>query len=158
MGETTKTVRSNKGTSWGVSGALGTKDMYKLYRKTNDNPVSYTKYSEILRDCNKEFMSIVITEGREVRMPYMSTLYIKKTKNSKFKTLDYNKFNVTGEISFLENDHSEGYLSRFQWTKSRMPIVGKTIYSLKIARDNCRRVAQEMKKFNGHTKYTEYGR
>lgn len=149
---------SNKGTKWETKGALKTKDMYKLYKSNSTNPVNLQKYKEILIACNVEFMRMVIEEGKEVRMPYLSTLSIRKSKSYKKPIFNYAHFNSTGEKKFILNEHSEGYKAKFFWSKSRIQLKGKYVYSFKATRENSRAITPEMNKFNGHAKYIEYGK
>ena len=149
-------MSSNKGTKWFLAGAKNETDIYKHYKSINDNPIDKKTFMRVLNALNIEFMRMIIEEGKEVRMPYLSTLFIKKTKNSKIKAFDYNHFNLTGEKIYIENEHSDGYMAKFHWRKSKCKIPGKMVYAFKPARDNARALAKEMKKFNGHAKYIEY--
>jgi hypothetical protein len=151
-------MTSNKGTEWETKGSLKIADMYKLYKSTAENPVTLKKYKEIAIACNIEFIRMVIEEGREVRMPYLSTLSIRKSKRYRKPVFDFAHFNKTGEQKFILNEHSDGYKAKFYWSKSRIPLKGKCVYSFRATRDNCRALVPELKKFNGHTKYVEYGK
>lgn len=146
---------SNKGTVWNFAGAKNECDIYKHYKNINENPVSKKVFMEVLTAINIEFMRQIIEEGKEIRMPYLSTLCITKNKNIKKETFDYEHFNLTGEKRNYTNEHSDGYRAKFRWKKSGCKIPGKTVYSFKPARDNSRNLAKEMKKFNGHSKYIE---
>ena len=147
---------SNKGTEWERKGAVTTPGLYKHYKSINKNPIPYEKYREILIATNIEFMRAIIEDGKEIRMPYMGFLSVRKTKNYKTPVFDYNHFNLTGEKRCIENEHSDGYKGKFHWKKTSCNVQGKTAYTLDIARDNSRAMAVEMKKFNGHAKYTEF--
>lgn len=146
---------SNKGTKWFLAGAKNETDIYKHYKKSNDTPVDRKTFMRVLNAINIEFIRMIVEEGKEIRMPYLSTLSIRKTKNSKTKAFDYNHFNLTGEKVYIENEHSDGYRAKFHWKKSGCKVPGKTVYAFKPARDNSRALAKEMKKFNGHSKYIE---
>ena len=147
---------SNKGTKWFLAGAKNETDIYKNYKNTNENPIDKKTFMRILNSINIEFMRMIIEEGKEIKMPYLSTLSVRKTQNSKTKAFDYGRFNTTGEKVYIENEHSDGYRVKFHWKKSKCKIPGKTVYAFKPARDNSRALAREMKTFNGHAKYTEY--
>jgi hypothetical protein len=146
---------SNKGTKWYTSGAKNETDIYEHYKKTTDNPVDKKTFKRVLMALNTEFMRMIIYEGKEVRMPYLNMLSVRKTKNKTVHTFDYGHYNKTGEKRLHDNEHSDGYSARFHWTKSKCLIPGKKAYSLDISRDNSRALAAEMKKPNGHTKYIE---
>ena len=147
---------SNKGTKWFLAGAKTEKHIYKHYKESNEKPVDRKVFMRVLNAINIEFMRQIIEEGKELRMPYLSTLFVKKTKNSKTKAFDYNQFNLTGEKKYIENEHSDGYRAKFHWKKCGCKVPGRTVYAFKPARDNSRAMAVEMKKFNGHAKYIEY--
>ena len=145
------------GAKWKYSGAKRLDDMYDLYVSSAEKPLNKKEYSVVLEECNKEFMNLVLA-GREVRMPYLSTVHISKSLNYKRETFDYKHFNETGEKRYISNEHSKGYRAKFKWTKRAMPIVGCAVYSFIATRALQRELATEMKKPNGHAKYSEYGR
>ena len=152
-------INSNscKGSQWKNKGGYNFVDMYNMYIKDADYKLSKAEYRDILRECNNEFMKLVLA-GREVRMPYLSTIFIAKTRNFTKEIFDYAHYNKTGEKKFNNNDHSAGYRATFRWTKNRMPIVGGSLYTFIATRKLQRTLGQEMKKPQGHAKYTEYGR
>lgn len=146
---------SNKGTEWNRKGALREPKLYAHYKSITKNPVSYDEYKKILIHTNIEFMRLIIEEGKEIRMPYLGMLSVRKTRNSKTKVFDYNYFNTTGEKRFIDNEHSDGYKARFHWRKTTCKVPGKKAYTFDATRDNSRALGIEMKKFNGHAKYVE---
>lgn len=147
---------SNKGTKWKTAGAKGELDIFNLYKQTADNQVDKKKFKEVLVALNEEFIRMVVMDGKEVRMPYLNMLSIRKSKNSKGNHFDYGHFNKTGEKRIFDNKHSDGYSAYFHWKKSQCRIPGKSVYSFEVARSNSRLLAQEMKVTGGHIKYVEY--
>lgn len=145
---------SNKGSSWGTKGALGMAAFYSYYKNHVSSPVSKSVYGTVLRECNKEFMRLIVEEGKTMRIPYLSTLGIRKAKEDK-TTINFDEFNKTGKKVPLDNSHSDGYIGRFHWSKNQMPLPGAMAYSFKPARDIARALSKEFKKFNGHSKYIE---
>ena len=148
-------MTNNKG--WSTKGAVTYVAMYETYKQSSKAPTSLAQYKKILDATNAEFMRLVVKEGKEVRMPYLNMLAVEKKKREAFnRNVDYDHYRKTGEIISHENSHSDGYLARFHWSKSKAVVIGKKIYSFKPNRVWSRQVAQELKKVNGHTKYTEY--
>lgn len=146
---------SNKGTQWKTTGAKGVMDAYRLYKKEEDRPVDEKTYRAIIRECNKEFMRLVIEEGKEMRFPYLSTLQICKSQKPKKNNYDYGHYNKTGEKRVHENEHSDGFKGRFHWSKGLKPIVGKSTYRFEPARICKRTMAKQMNIPGGHVKYIE---
>ena len=144
-----------KKTSWKTKGALGTKELYKNYKENCDNPLPKKEWKKVLDALNKEFMRLIIEEGKNMRMPYLGRLSIRKYK-SESKALDFGHYRKTGEKRYFTNEHSDGFRARFHWSKKECRVPGKAPYSIEITRDNSRAIKKEMYKFNGHAKYLEY--
>lgn len=147
---------SNKGTKWKSCGAKNINDIHDHYKATTAKPVDKTTFTMVLESINKEFMRLIIEEGKELKMPYLNTLCVRKYKTIKPKGFDYEYYNKTGEKREFDNEHSDGYKARFHWRKKRCRISGRSAYSLDITRDNSRELSKQMKQFNGHAKYMEY--
>ena len=150
-----KTTNSN---TWKTKGALASRDMYKTYISMVDKPVDYRTYKKIVLACNIEFMRLVVEEGKEVRMPYLNMLKVRKRKSTNTSAVDYGHLRKTGEVKTFDNSHSDGFSAKVHWTKSKAVVPGKAIYSFKAKRCWNRAIAVEMKKPNGHVKYSEYGK
>lgn len=147
---------NNVGAKWKVKSNISYKDLYNHYKSTCDFPVDRKVWIETLEILNKEFMRLIIEEGKEMRMPYLNTLSVRKSKNVNTKTLDYQHYNKTGEKRMLTNEHSDGFQAWFYWRKVRCMVPGKAPYKFTMSRDNQRALAKEMKQFNGHAKYAEH--
>lgn len=150
-----KTTNSNK---WRTRGALASKEMYKIYVSSVTTPVDYKTYKQILLACNVEFMRLMVEEGKEIRMPYLNMLKVRKRKMPNATAVDYGHLRKTGELKIYDNTHSDGYSARIHWAKSKAVVPGKSIYSFRAKRYVTRALAVEMKKPNGHIKYSEYGK
>lgn len=150
---------SNKGTKWKSVGAKNTNDIYTHYKSITEKPIARNLFTKVIESLNKEFMRLIIKEGKEVKMPYLNTLCVRKYKTNKCAGFDYGHYNKTGIKKEFDNKHSDGYKARFHWRKKRCVVPGKSAYSLDITRANSKELSIEMKKFNGHAKYMEhYGR
>lgn len=158
---------SNKGTEWSTKGALGIDAIFKQYLSMEQTFIkedSTTKikikikdkkvFKKILETMNKEFINLVL-EGKEMRMPYLSTLCVRKTMPKLTKAFNFKLYNETGKKEFYDNEHSDGFKAKFHWSKWTCPVPGKKVWSLTMTRDNSRALAKEMKKFKGHTKYRQ---
>ena len=147
---------SNKGTTWRTAGAKNEEDIYILYKETATKPLPKKRFKEVLIALNEEFMTMIIEEGKEVRMPLLNMLSIKKTSNPNKYAFDHGHYLKTGEKKLHTNEHSDGFSARFYWRKGKCRIPGKSVYALNIVRDQARRLAKEMKTPGGHVKYAEY--
>ena len=152
------TEKTTDSKGWRTKGALASREMYALYKSTCENPVDYKKYKEIVIACNTEFMRMIIEEGREIRMPYLNMLKVRKRKVTNKPAVDYGHLKKTGEVKIYENTHSDGFSARIHWSKSKAIVIGKSVYSFNLVRSWNRAIAVEMKKPNGHVKYSEYGK
>lgn len=151
---------SNKGTSWETKGALSFRHSYKLYVKKTGSTITLKQYRDIISRCNEEFSRMLVEEGKVMRLPYLSKVQIIKTLKPSKSQIDYELYNRTGEKKAFENLHSDGFRPRVHWSKRSIPIVGVTPYTLKLNRELTQAMSKEMKKPNGHVKYSElnYGK
>ena len=152
----TKTTEKTTNNSWSTAGALGTLDLYKHYKKNCDDPLPKKEWKAVLDELNREFMRMVVEEGKNIKMPYLGKLSVRKYKPTNDTSIDFGHYNKTGEKRYFTNEHSDGYKARFHWAKTECRIPGKAPYSINITRKNSRAIPVEMRKFNGHAKYLEY--
>ncbi|MDB4285894.1 hypothetical protein N9933_01170 [bacterium] len=150
---------------------MNTRDTYKRYKKFSKKPVSIKEYLDINSLFIKYMISNVLN-GESISLPErFGTLSIvgKKTK------IKFDEFNrpkglapdwkrtkrlwakneeakEKKQLVFHTNDHSDGIRYKFLWSKKRMFIKNKTLYSLILTRANKRAVAKNVK--NGQ-EYTE---
>lgn len=150
---------NNKGSKWKTSGVLKTPNLVKHYKSTvKENVLSETMFRKVINACNEEVVRLIVEEGKEMRIPYLSTLEVRKSLKPKCTGVNYKHLNETGEVTYYENEHSDGYRARIHWKKKAFPIVGAGAYSFNPVRAFSRGVSAEMSKFKGHNKYSEYAR
>ena len=144
---------NNKG--WSTKGAISQIQMYEVYKSMVQNPVDYKTYVKIIHACNNEMMRMIVEDGKEVRMPYLNMLKVKKTKTE--GGIDYGHLKKTGEVKRHDNTITDGYVAKIHWSKSKALVIGTSIYSFRPNRKWARAITQEIRKPNGHAKYVEYG-
>lgn len=135
------------------------RDSYKLYKKEVKNPVDVKTYVLIATMYNKFLMDKVL-DGEEVTLPSrFGTLCIigRKQKiqfdeqgNIKGLAPDWVKTKKLWDSSpeakerkqlvYHTNEHTGNIRYKFLWSKSRVLITNKTLYSLQVTRQNKREV------------------
>lgn len=139
------------------------RDSYKKYISTVDNPVDIKNYLLITADYNK-FLINKVLEGEEVTLPArMGTLSIIgrkqsiKMKDGKIVGLapDWVKTKKLWEsnpeakkekkLIYHTNTHTDNTRYKFLWSKCRVLVENKTLYSLRMTRDNKRAVHTKIK-------------
>ncbi len=135
------------------------RDSYELYKQDVKDPVNIKTYILIATEYNKFLMDKVL-DGEEVTLPSrLGTLSIigKKQKVSldedgKIKGLapdwvktkqlwDSNpQAKEKKQLLYHTNSHTDNTRYKFFWSKQRILIQNKILYSLKITRDNKRAV------------------
>lgn len=135
------------------------RESFKYYKNTSRNPVDIKTYINLCNDYNKFLISKVL-DGEEVTLPSrMGTLSIVGTKQK--ITYDENG-NVRGlapdwvktkqlwdrnpeakerkQLVYHTNEHSSNIRYKFFWSKARVLVTNKTLYSLQVTRSNKRAV------------------
>lgn len=131
---------------------------YKLYKSTTKNPVDIKTYIKIANDYNKFLMERVL-DGEEVTLPSnMGTISIVGYKQKiKFdeqglpilppdwvetkKLWESNeKAKEEKKLVYQLNEHTNGVRYKIHWSKRRILIEHKTLYSLRMTRTNKRLV------------------
>lgn len=135
------------------------RDSYKLYRQSVENPVDVKIYILYANEYNK-FLVEKVFNGDEVTLPMRSgTLSITGRKqkvsfdeDGKVKGLapDWVKTKQLWDsnshakekktLLYHTNSHTDNTIYRFLWSKKRILTENKILYSLKMTRDNKRRV------------------
>jgi hypothetical protein len=139
--------------------SLSLKDTYRLYEENTTNPVDFKTYIEL---CSK-FMKFIIEkvfEGLCVPLPgRLGTLQIvgKKQKpvigeDGEIKGLAPNwpatlklwekdpEAKKNKKLVYHTNYKTDGYRYKFFWSKKRVLVENKTLYTLKMTRANKRSV------------------
>lgn len=136
---------------------------YKFYKEKTDNPVSLSVYTKITAAYIKFLMDKVFDQF-EVTFPFnLGTLSIQGVKekvkfdeDGKVIGLSPNwrltkqlwdrdpKAKEQGKKVYNTNEHTGGIRYRFLWSKKRILIPYKTIYALRLSKDNKRRLYDEL--------------
>lgn len=136
------------------------RDSYRLYKKTTDNPVDIKLYIELANNYNR-FIMDKVQEGYEIVLPMrMGTLSIIGTNqeikydedgNPKLPTdwqatiKLWNKNPVAKEDKrkvYHTNDHTNGVRYKYFWSKKRITVTNKNLYSLRVTREHKRAIPQ----------------
>lgn len=136
---------------------------HKMYKGVSQNPIDLKRYIELCNGYHKFLMGKVL-EGHEVMMP--SKMGMISIQGSKRKiTFDENgKPNLApdwqktrafwashpgtkeeGKKIYHTNDHTGGVRYKFHWSKKRVIIKNKTLYSMQLTRANKRAISAEIK-------------
>lgn len=114
------------------TGVLPKEELKKYFNK--DIKVSKQLYCKILRDYFK-IISTRILDGEYVEIPKLGTLVIKKRKlnfapkNGRYRLpMNFRGYLVTGIKSFLLNDHSDNFIFKVYWLKSKLLKHGRYYY------------------------------
>lgn len=92
--------------------SINDSDIFDSY----SNPYNLTKeqFLLVLRTFNFLLIRSVIDEGKVYSLPLgCGLIYMKKIKSKGKKIMDYNTYRKTGEIHYLRNLHSNGYIAQF---------------------------------------------
>lgn len=135
---------------------------YKLYRKLSKKPIEVKHYIYLANDYNKFLMEKVF-EGEEVTLPMkLGTLSIIGRKQEiKFnedgvpnlapnwgktkKLWDSNHLAKEKKtIIYCLNEETNGVRYKVAWSKRLMMVENKILYSLKMTRENKRRINKEL--------------
>jgi len=136
-----------------------TRESYAAYRKAVDKPQKIEVYTRLANAYNK-FLFDKVFDGEEVTLPArMGTLMIvgkkhgihfseksgrpllaphwRKTKEL-WETSDVARANRT--VVYCTNEHSGGVRYKFLWSKNKVAIENKYLYTLRVTRTNKRRL------------------
>lgn len=141
---------------------LNIRSGYRYYKNNVENPVPEKDYVKINNECNR-FIIDKVFEGFDVHLPArMGVLSIVgKKREIKFdedgnpklppdwkKTKELwnrnNEAKVRKQLVYITNEHSDGIIYRFFWSKKKILVPYKSLFSLIMTRDNKRRVWQEV--------------
>lgn len=139
-------------------------DVHKQFQKDEDIKILYSTFSSIVNGYHSYIMEKV-RNGEEVTLPEkMGTLHIigRKQKvqideNGNIKGLSPNwrktkelwdrdeKAKSEKRIVYNTNEHSDTTIYKYRWGKTNVPVVNKSLYSLRITRANKRAVSNMIK-------------
>lgn len=137
--------------------AKSIKDSYNLYKKEVKNPVNIKTYLKINAEFNK-FMINKVLNGEKIALPErLGTLCIMgKKHNVKFDengnvinlapdwketTKLWKKDKIAKEkkqLIYHTNDHTDNVRYKYLWSKTRVLVENKILYSLRLTRTNKR--------------------
>lgn len=134
--------------------------IYRRYKETSENPLSYSEYCKILSEFNSLFVNYIIYESVEIKLPFnLGTIRVKKHKKKvtldkiqkgkvsvnwkETKQLweDNPKAKEFKKLVFHLNEHRDGYSYKIFWNKERALLLNKTFYYLTPARNFKRTLA-----------------
>ena len=147
---------------------------YKQYKETTTNEIVDSKtYIDYANEFNK-FLSEKVIEGYEITLPSrLGTLSI-IGKKQKIKVDDNGKISGLApdwvktkelwnsnplakekkQLLYHTNSHTDNTIYKFLWSKNRILITNKILYSLRMTRDNKRKVYSLVK--NGKKYITKF--
>lgn len=139
------------------------RDSYKKYLETTDNPVDIKTYI-ILGSLYNKFLIAKALQGEEVTLPSrMGTLSIVgrkpvvRFKEGKIvglppdwvKTKELWDSNPEAkerkQLLYHTNAHTDGVKYKWNWSKKNVLVENKTLYALRLTRENKRAVHQLIK-------------
>ena len=126
---------------------LGVREMYRFFIKSSNSKMTYKEYSEIIKNCNKEVLDVVVKEAKVFEMPYrLGILQVTRFERSFSKqknkwAVDYAK---SKELGFLVY-HDSPYIYKFNWRKTKAKFISKTGYKFKANRDAGRLIPKTLK-------------
>jgi hypothetical protein len=139
------------------------RDSYKLYKEKVKEPIDMKTYLIVVGEYNK-FLISKVSEGKEVSLPSrLGSLSIvgrkqvvKIGEDGAISGLapDWVKTKALWDVNpaakaakqrvFHTNSHTDNVRYKYVWTKKRVLIENKTLYSLKMTRTNKRIVHQSI--------------
>ena len=137
--------------------------LYKRYKERIKNPVDIKTYIKLAADYNK-FLINKVLQGFEVMLPMrMGTLCIigrkqnvrledgkvvglapdwVKTKQLWEKSIEAKK---NKKLIYHTNSHTDNIRYKYFWSKSKVLVENKTLYALRMTRENKRNVHKRIK-------------
>lgn len=139
------------------------RDSFKMYKALSENPTDVKTYL-LIGDGYRQFLMDKVIEGHEVTLPSkMGTISIIGSKrtlrfNEEGKPIlpiDWKKTKQLWDrnpqakedkkLVYCTNEATSGVVYKFLWSKLRFSIENKTLYALRMTRDNKRAVHKAIK-------------
>ena len=140
-------------------GELGLKDIYAYYREHTEEPLPYSVFKAVNQDYLAAIMELIVVEAYNFKIPNRLGYWrIQKRETDLTRlSVDWQATKKVGKRVYHLNTHSEGFKLRFLWEKKSAVLKknSKRPYSFRLCREWKRKLAGEMKKPNGHTRYAE---
>ena len=140
-----------------------TRDSYIVYKNMSDNPISITQYVQIINQFMK-FLMCKLFETGEINIPERLgklSIFGKKVKvrieDGEIKGLapDWVKTKELWEsdstakerkqLVYHFNEDTNGIRYKFSWSKNRVLVSNKTLYTLRMTRTNKRELSRLVK-------------
>lgn len=138
-------------------------DSYKYYIKNVKNHVDISTYRKVLNTFHKMIIDHVIDNGDLVYLPLkMGTLAVKgavskpRLENGVIRGLpirwsktfelwnEYPELKEKGQVIYCTNEHTGGVRYKFFWERNKVYVKFKSVFSLRISRDNKRRLSKSV--------------
>lgn len=138
------------------------RDSYKIYKKKSESPIEIKDYIDLCNEYNKYIMERVF-EGYSVMLPGKLGSFSIVGKQVKISygedgtpnlAPNWNKTKKLWarcpeckerrKLVYHTNEHSDGIRYKLIWSKKRVLIKHKTLYSLRLTRANKRRIYKEI--------------
>ncbi len=133
-------------------------EFYNRYLKRNpkgsNSYLTKEQFRNIMELHFQLSLSVLIDTGEPMNLPKLGEIIIKKRKNEEgLRFVDYKKTKELGTVVYHNNNHSNGYYSRFKWNKGRIYLKHKTLYKFKACRWATRLLAKKIVEENTIVKY-----
>ena len=140
-----------------------TRDSYKEYENTSDNPIHISMYIDIINGFMKFIVSKLFETGEIILPERLGKFQIvgKKVKvtieDGKIKGLAPDWANTkklweedpeakkNKQLVYHFNEHTDNVRYRFFWSKARALVSNKTLYNIKMTRSNKRTLSRLVK-------------
>lgn len=135
-------------------------DMFASY--PNKYNLTKAEYALLIRTFSYLLIKSCVDEGKVYTLPAkLGRVGVVKINNQGRKILDYNYFKKTGEIAYIKNLHSGGYIAKFHWFQDWPKFdIGDAsmanVFRVKLARDSARYLSKSIKLNNTISKYYDY--
>lgn len=131
-----------------ITDVVGIREMYKFYvQNTKDKCITYKEYSNILKECNRELIDVVVKEAKVFDMPYrLGVLQVTRfdrtfSKHKNKWAVNYDESKKLGFIVY----HDSPFFYKFNWKKTKAKFISKTGYKFKANRGAARLITKTIK-------------
>jgi hypothetical protein len=85
-----------------------------------------------------------ITSGNSIKLPYnLGELYVYR-KTQVIKPIDWHNTKKFGKYIYHLNLHSEGFIFKYRWNKTKGRFENKSLYKLRMNRVNTRALSKKI--------------
>ena len=119
-------------------------DFYKEYSKKykgTEFECTYREYKDIVSIILSQIMDVLF-KGKTFEVPAnLGDLVIGKKRQQK-RPIDWQSTKKYGKLIYLNNIHSNNYVYKFQWLKSKKKFPNRKLYTFRPTRANAREVCR----------------